>query len=251
MHRHPARRHPVEHPMQPLRLKLFEQRLRRRKVADVGEAVVRLLETDARCPHLPLQPVVAVAAKLEAKRRPRRDAQVAQAKLRIDEVNVEVLAFARTPLELEKARLVVLADLETPAAFHRPEDADDALPPTARCEDLLDDGLLAFAVVDLPDFDALGPGQRADMVGHLQPELVGVNFVELHEACAAPVQMLLHRPRPPDGLVGAKEHHPVKTLDHSLDVLGISLHQRLRSHALSLPQSGPPFILLLVPAPPG
>ena len=34
---------------------------------------------------------------------------------------------------------------------------------------------LRSPAVDLPDFDALGPGQRADMVGHLQSEFVGVN----------------------------------------------------------------------------
>jgi hypothetical protein len=152
--------------MQPLRLKLFEQRLRRPKVADVGETIIRLLETDARRAHLPLQPVVAVAAKLKANGRPRRNTQVAQTKLRIDEVNVEVLALARTPLELEKAGRLILADLEAAAAFDGPEDADDALASSAHREDLLDERLLALAVVDLPDFDALGPGQRADMIGH-------------------------------------------------------------------------------------
>jgi hypothetical protein len=218
--------------MQPLRLKLFEQRLCRRKVTDASETVVRLLKTEARRAHLPLQPVVAVAAKLEAKGCPRRKAQVAQAKLRIHKVNVEVLAFARTPLELEKTGRLVLAHLETPAAFHRSENADHALAPSAHREDLLHDGLLAFAVVDLPDFDALGPGQCADMVGDLQPKFIGVAFVELHEARAAPAQMLLHCARPPDGLVSAKEHHPVKAFDYALDLLGMSLHQRLGFHAL-------------------
>ena len=39
--------------------------------------------------------------------------------------------------------------------------------------------------------------------------------------------MLLHRPGPTDGLVSAEKHHTVKTLDHTLDVLRISVHQRL------------------------
>lgn len=251
MHRHPARRHLIQHPMQPLGLEVLEQRLRRRKVADVGEAVVGLLETKARRAHLPLQPVMAVATELEAKRGPRRNAQMAQAKFRVEEVNVEVLALARTPLELEKAGLLIFAHLETPAPFHRTQDADHALATSAYREDFLDEGLLALPGMDLPDFDALGPGQRPDMVSHLQPELVGVALVELHEGRATPAQMLLHRSRPADGLVSAKKHHPVKALDHTLDVLRISIHQRLRLHPFFLPHTPPCFINLLVPAPSG
>jgi hypothetical protein len=230
--------------MQPRRLKPFEQRLCRRKIADVGEAVVGLFETDACCPHLPLQPVMAVATKLEPKRCPCRNPQVAQTKFRINEVNVEGLAFARTPLELEKTRRRVLAHLEAAAAFDGPKNADNALAPSTHREDLFNESLLALAVVDLSDFDALSPGQRADMVGHLQPELISVALVELHKARAAPAQMLLHRPRPTDGLVGAKEHHPVKALNHAPDVLRMAIHQRLDSHAHSLPQSPACFIHL-------
>ena len=148
--------------MEAPRIESFEQRpvrlrsgqpLRRRKVADVGKAVVRFLEADAGRFHLPLQPVMAVATKLQPERRPRRDAQMAEAKLRIDKIDIEMLALARRPLELEKARLLALTHLEASAPLDGSENADHPLAPSAGGEDLPDDCFLALAGIDLPQLD--------------------------------------------------------------------------------------------------
>jgi len=76
-------------------LERFTPHLRRGKVADAGEAVASLFGTKVGLFHLPCQPVLPVAAGLEAKGRPGRKAQVGQAELRIEEVSQRTLTSGK------------------------------------------------------------------------------------------------------------------------------------------------------------
>ena len=77
--------------MQLLDVEGIGQTLRLIPVVDVNECVVVQIVTDALAIQLFGQPTMPVKIKLQAKRRPRRHAQMAQAELFVDEVKVIVL----------------------------------------------------------------------------------------------------------------------------------------------------------------
>ena len=117
--------------------------MRPREVRDVHEGVLQSGIADARPVQLPRQGVMAVEVELQAEGRPRRDPQVAQAELRVEEVEVVVQALGLGGLEEGPARRLVVPRPERGAGFHRREDVDQpGMRPPLR-EDRLDAFLLA------------------------------------------------------------------------------------------------------------
>ena len=80
----------------PIRLQLLvHQALRKRRVVQGGEAVVRAPEAGAFLLQLPRQPLAAVEAHLHVEGEPGLDACVDETEGRVDEIFVEVEALTR------------------------------------------------------------------------------------------------------------------------------------------------------------
>jgi len=84
---------PVEEAMEDRPRQLVGDLLRPRKVGDVEECVVRLREWDCLLLEAVREPVVAIHHELHAKRRPRRDPQMAEAEHLVHEVEIVVQAL--------------------------------------------------------------------------------------------------------------------------------------------------------------
>src|SRR6266498_2688212 len=103
---------------------------------------------------------MAVAVELQAEGRPRRDPQIAEAELRVEEVEVVVEALGVFGAEEGLARLLVVPRLEGRAGFHGGEDMDQT-------------GRVAPLPEDLPEAVVLAEGlRRADELD-LQPRFLG------------------------------------------------------------------------------
>ena len=88
------------------------------------------------------QPGVAVDVDLDGEREPGRQADVDQAQLGIEEVEVQ---DALLPARVDQAGAVLAGDqLEAGAALHAAEDADQALEDRSLSEDLIDQLVLAM-----------------------------------------------------------------------------------------------------------
>ena len=108
-------------PAQPR--ELVGQALGAGSIVDLGEGVVVLDEADAFREELPGQPLVAVDVDLDREGEPRLQADVDEAELRVEEVEVE---DALRPPREHQARPVLAADqLDGAAAFLDAENGDD------------------------------------------------------------------------------------------------------------------------------
>ncbi len=152
---------------------LVGQGLGTREIGDVDEGILGELVGDA----LPGQPhgqgVVAVEVELKAERSPGRHAQVAQAKLLVDEVEVVVKALPIVRLEERPSGLLVVPRLEGETGLQGGEDVDESRVSPALGEDLLDPGLLPKVLLaDELDLQAVVLGQVFGVVD-LVPQGLG------------------------------------------------------------------------------
>jgi hypothetical protein len=112
---------------------------------------------------------MAVAVELETERRPGGDAQVAEAELRVDEVEVvvEVLPFAAN--QVAALSLGVVAAFELGTGLDRGEHVDQAWMRAPRRQDCLDPRLLPKAArrADILDLYAMFGGQALGIGPHL------------------------------------------------------------------------------------
>ena len=112
--------------VQPLDGEGVAQRLRLVPVRDAAEGVVQLLEGQTSLLQLARQPVVPIAIELQAKGRPGRHPQIAQAKLLVQEIEVIVQALAILVAQRRLATRLVMPGHEGRAGFHRREDVHQA-----------------------------------------------------------------------------------------------------------------------------
>ncbi len=109
------------------------------------EGVVLLDEAELGVNHLPGQPVVAVDVDLDGKREPSLQADVDQAELRIEEV--EVQHPLRPTSEDEPRTFRAVQQLHRAASFHAAEDGDQAFGDAARSDVLGNEGFLALVAL--------------------------------------------------------------------------------------------------------
>jgi hypothetical protein len=177
------------------------------RIGEVQEGVVGGLEGDAGLRQLPRQPAVAVEVDLQAKRRPGRHPHVAQAELRVDEVEVVVQALAADRLEEGLAARLVMPGTIGGAGLHGGEDVHQPRVIAALGEDLLDPILLAERL-ELTDELDLKPGLGGQALGVgadlLAQRLGPVRIVK--QADAAPTEVARHRPGVADVRQGARDH---------------------------------------------
>ena len=222
--------------MEPHGVEAVHELLRRGHIAEIGKAVVLLRELQPRRAHLPRQPVVPIAAKLEAKGRPGRDAQMAEPELLIQHIDIEVLALARPPLQAQRPAGLGRPHPQTAAALHRPEHADDAGVPPALLQQLRDEFLLALPGLHLPHHQPLLARHLAHAGVDLLLPLLGFLLGELQVRNPIGAQIAAHRLRPPDGLISPGQQDAVVTFEHALDVLGMLVQEGRGLHAPPLPQ---------------
>ena len=115
-------------------LQLLHHLLRPRQIVNPREAVVPLLKPDPRSGHLPRQPLAAIDADLNVKRKPALKSNVHQSKVTIHVVEVEKQALAILPDELELCFLALSLDAKALADLHTPQHADQPIADPVLCE---------------------------------------------------------------------------------------------------------------------
>ena len=223
-------------------------------IGDAQEGVVGGLEADAGLRQLPRQPAVAVEVDLQAKRRPGRHPHVAQAELRVDEVEVVVQALAADRLEEGLAARLVVPGAIGGTGLHGREDVHQTGMIAALGEDLLDPILLAERL-ELADELDLQPGLGGQALG------VGADLIAqrlgpagiVEQADVARSEVARHRLGVADVRQGAGDHHPVEARQHAADLVLVLLDKGI--HRLAPVLGRLPRTIVdrpcLVPASPG
>src|SRR4029077_1139946 len=99
--------------------KVLAHGLRPRPVVDAQKGVVGKLEADPGGGELAGQPAMSVAIELQAERTPSRDAQIDQAQLGVDEVEVIMQAFTGSRAQESAMGLLAVPGLVGGTSFHR------------------------------------------------------------------------------------------------------------------------------------
>ena len=102
------------------------QGLRPLPVVDAQKGVVGKLEADPGGGELAGQPAMSVAIELQAERTPSRDAQIDQAQLGVDEVEVIMQAFTGSRAQESAMGLLAVPGLVGGTGFHRRDDMHQA-----------------------------------------------------------------------------------------------------------------------------
>jgi hypothetical protein len=123
------------------------------EVVDCDEGIVHELVVDASSVQRGRQPIVTIEIELQAKGTPSGYAEVTEAVLRIDEVEVVVETLARIRLEEGLVRLLVVPRLVRLTRLHCAQDAHQSRLRTALRENPFDDRLLSH----------LAPAQELDL----------------------------------------------------------------------------------------
>src|SRR5262249_35906517 len=124
--------------MNLLHAPLIRQTLRLLPIGDVAERIIEQSIVDVMPAQLPRQPVMAVEINLQTEGTPRRNANIAQAQLFVDEVEVVVQALAVSGAQERLPTFLVVPGLVGATRLHGREDAHQArvIPPLR--EDFLD-----------------------------------------------------------------------------------------------------------------
>src|SRR6266705_3153279 len=109
----------------PIDLKLLvHQTLSSFEMTDPGKAILFLGVVHLVAIHLAAQPLTPVDANLDLERKPALQPQVHEPKLRVQMVEVKMLALAAFQLELQLFGLAITAEKISAAGFHAAKDAD-------------------------------------------------------------------------------------------------------------------------------
>jgi len=180
----------VEGAVQALDGEGIGQRLRPHAVAEHAERIVQRLDRDARLPQLAPQPGVAVAVEMQAEWRPRWHPQIAQAELRIKDVEVVVQALAVFVAQRGLAGRLVVPRREGGAGFHRREDVDQPRLVAACVQERTDAVFLAEGVgrANELNLQAVFAGKSLGVVPDLLAQGLGeARIVEQADAVAAQI----------------------------------------------------------------
>ena len=223
-HRTETLRPMIEMAMQGRGIETVGKALGFQRIGERQEGVVGGVEADAGLRQLLCQPAVAVEVDLQAKRRPGRHPQVAQAELRVDEVEVVVQTPAGDRLEeILTARLVVPGAIGG-AGFHGREDVHQSGVMAALGEDRLHPILLTerFELADELDLKPGLGGQSLGVGANLITQGLGPAGV-VEQADVAIAQVAGHRLGVTDIRQGASDHDAVETRQHTADLVFVLL----------------------------
>ena len=189
-----------------------------------------------------------VAIELEAERTPCRHAQIDQAQLGVDEVEVVVQALAGIRPQEGAMRLFVVPGLVGIAGFHRRDDMDQAGMVAAHGKYLGDDVFLANVLLgNVFDGDAGRTGQFGSAVAHAITKRFGKSRI-VEDPDLPRKKKTRHSLRVAGPGQRAGDDDPVVAGEHPGEALAVTLRQQSLHPSPRLPAS-PAFILsCLVPA---
>jgi len=227
------------------------QGLRPLPVVDAQKGVVGKLEADPGGGELAGQPAMSVAIELQAERTPSRDAQIDQAQLGVDEVEVIMQAFTGSRAQESAMGLLAVPGLVGGTGFHRRDDMHQAGMVAACGQHLGNHLLLAdVAVGNVLDGNAGGRSQLGGALAHTVTKRLGksriVEDADLprRQKCRHPL-CITH----PGQRTG--DDDPVVAGEHPGEALAVTLSQQPPQPPLPLPTSDASILSCLVPAWPG
>lgn len=210
------------------------QRLHPIDVGHAQESVVFLGEVDAFALERDRQCAAAVAAELQAKRRPGGHAQVAQAELFAEEIELAVQALTQLRAKEGIAAGLVVPGLVARAAFHRGGDMYQARRVTARTKHPRHQFFLAdVALNDVLDLNAGGRAHLLCPLPDTIPQRLGKLRV-VEDADAVLIQKTRQAARVARTGKRACDDDPVETRQYAVQIRRISLGQCQSSHGRSL-----------------
>jgi hypothetical protein len=240
----------IEDMMQLGRREVIGQGLRPLPVINAQEGVVDEGEADPGGAKLASQPAVTVAIELETERTPSRHAQIDQAQLGVDEVEVIMQAFAAVRAQEGAMRAFVVPRPITVAGLHRRDDMHQARMVAAPGEYLGDDVFFADVVLgNVFNSDACSTGQLgsagADAIAERfgKPRIVEDADSTCRQKCRH--ALCVAHPRQCAG-----DDHPIVTREHAGKAIAVTLRQQLPQPPLPLPASPANILSCLVPAGP-
>ena len=222
-----------EAPVQSFGVEGVGQRLRASQVGHAQEGVVLLHELDALAPERARQRAVAVAVELQAERRPGRHAQVAQAELLVDEVEVVVQALALIGAQEDVAVALVQPGLVARAGLHRRDHMHQPRRVAAHGQHARHQVFLAdVALVDVLDLHASGLADLLRTLADALAQRLGKARV-VEDADAARVQKARHPARVARAGQRARHDDAVVARQHAVKVRRVPISQCRRSHGRS------------------
>ena len=218
------------------------------EVVDADESVFDLFVSDAFLIELPGKPVVSVEIELQAEGSPGRNAQITEAELRVDEIDVIVQAAAGVVLEKIDVGPLVVPRLECRAGFHGGEDVDDAGVLASLGENFLE--AIVFAEVllaDKLDVDAVFFGQGLDVfvdfISHRRGPLL-----EVEDFDAVVVKKIGDGAWMANVGQGSLDDHPIETGNDAHDVVRVTFEKMSHHENLQQENGGSQLCQMYSPA---
>ena len=231
----------VEAQMQGLHLELARQLIGDVVIGDMNESVIQGLKSDAVFPQLMGQPGVSVEIELQPKWTPGRDAQVAQSKLLVDEIEIIGHALAAVRLQICLAARFVMPGTIRSARLHCAKDMHQSRLLAAFFQDLLHP--VFFTKVFLAhvlDLQALGFCQRLRILSNAFSQGLG-KFGVVEDADSVFIQIMGHSSRIAPVLQTACDHNPIIATQDPVQLLTIVFRKQLVLCGSFLDHGSTPF----------
>ena len=191
-----------------------------------------------------------IAIELQTERAPGRHAQIDQAQLGVDEVEVVMQAFASIRPQEGAMRVLVMPGLVGVAGFHRRDDMHQAGTVAADDKHPGDDVLLADVVLgNVFDGNASGTRQLGGALAYSIAKWFGKSRV-VEDPDLPRRKKSRHSLRVTGSRQRAGDDDPVIAGEHPGEALAVTLRQRLPQPPLLLPASPASILTCLVPASP-
>src|ERR1700680_2677620 len=240
----------IEDAMQVVGREGVGEGLRALPVVDAQKGVVGKGETDAGGGELAGQPAMPIAIELQTERAPGRHAQIDQAQLGVDEVEVVMQAFAGIWPQEGAMRVLVMPGLVGVAGFHRRDDMHQAGTVATDDKHPGDDVLLADVVLgNVFDGNASGTRQLGGALAHSIAKRFGKSRI-VEDPDLPRRKKSRHSLRVTGSRQRAGDDDPVIAGEHPGEALTVNLRQRLPQPPLLLPASAASILACLVPATP-
>src|SRR5499427_8607572 len=241
----------VEDLMQSDGREVVGQCLRPLPVVDAQKGVVGQLEADAGGGELASQPAMSVAIELETERTPGGNAQIDQAQVGVDEVEVIMQALTGRRAQERAMGLLAVPGLVSGAGFHRRDDMHQAGMVAARGQHLGNHVLLAdLAVGNMLDGNGGTRRQLGGALAHAVTKRLGKSRI-IEDADLPRRQKGRHAVRVARPGQGAGDDDPVIAGERSSEALAVTLGQQPPQPSLPRDTSDASILPCLVPAWPG
>ena len=191
---------------------------------------------------------MAIAIELQTERAPGRHAQIDQAQLGVDEVEIIMQAFAGIRPQEGAMRVLVMPGLVGVAGFHRRDDMHQAGTVATDDKHPRDDVLLADVVLgNVFDGNASGTRQLGGALADPIAKRFGKSWI-VEDPDLPRRKKSRHSLRVTGSRQRAGDDDPVVAGEHPGEALAVTLRQRLPQPRLLLPASPACILACLVPA---